>query len=569
MKHRILLAASITTLVLCADLHAQCSSSGGTNGGVITPTTSWQTVSGVNAGTYYLLTVPASACPSTYIFSLCAADGGSAGWDSQITITDNTSGTTYFGYNDDYCGLQSYLAVSLSAGTYRVFVSQYFCSTGGTGAVLAYRYQPASVNTPNYTIVDDATSVSPFNCATITPNLVGQRGCAWDVNSTLNMTANFSYDFVVNFGNNDAGADGMAFVIQNDPRGRCACGSTGGALGAGGIVNSLVLEFDTYLNFEDRDDFNTSFIGCAGSEEPDHLDIWLNGSINPDLDGNCNSTAVGERVIPTAIRTQHPPGTNYNIENGADHTMRVQWNAGSQTITFQLMNLAATITYGTASYTFNPLTVFGTNNPYFGFTGATGALTNQQYFCLPATFLPVELVSFGGKCANNSVQVEWTTSSERNNAYFRVERSADLEHFIDIGRVEGGGNSNILLHYALTDTAPLPGLQYYRLTQVDFDGSTQVFEPIAVHCNTAETPALIWPNPCQEWARLRLNNVSFPDITTIQVSDMAGKILSSQQLALPDDYTDVQLPVADLAPGIYLVTVSSGHNRQTYRLVKN
>ena len=57
-----------------------------------------------------------------------------------------------------------------------------------------------------------------------------------------------------------------------------------GSLGAGGITNSLIVEIDTYLNYEDRDDFNTNFIGCSGTEDPDHLDLWYNGNINPNLD---------------------------------------------------------------------------------------------------------------------------------------------------------------------------------------------------------------------------------------------------------------------------------------------
>jgi hypothetical protein len=90
----------------------------------------------------------------------------------------------------------------------------------------------------------------------------------------MNFAANFSYDIDVNLGSNDGGADGMAFVFQNDPLGRCKCGTVGGALGAGGILNSVVVELDTYINFEDRDDFVTPTIGISGAEDPDHLDVW-------------------------------------------------------------------------------------------------------------------------------------------------------------------------------------------------------------------------------------------------------------------------------------------------------
>ena len=181
----------------------------------------------------------------------------------------------------------------------------------------------ASTN-PQYNLVDDATSVSPFNCVTLTPDLLSQRGCAWDANSVMNFAANFSYDIDVNLGSNDGGADGMAFVFQNDPLGRCKCGTVGGALGAGGILNSVVVELDTYINFEDRDDFVAPTIGTSGAEDPDHLDVWFNGNINPDLDFNADAVAAGERyATANAVRLQNPPGTNYNIENGLTHKFRI------------------------------------------------------------------------------------------------------------------------------------------------------------------------------------------------------------------------------------------------------
>jgi len=117
-------------------------------------------------------------------------------------------------------------------------------------------------------------------CGQLTSASNDQNGAIWDADDLLDFSGDFTYDFIVNLGANDAGADGMAFVMHNDPSGLATTGTSGGSLGAGGIANSLIVEIDTYLNTEDRDD-NLSSVICSGGVEPDHLDIWTNGTVNP------------------------------------------------------------------------------------------------------------------------------------------------------------------------------------------------------------------------------------------------------------------------------------------------
>lgn len=85
--------------------------------------------------------------------------------------------------------------------------------------------------------------------------------------------------------------------------------------------------------------------------------------------------------------------------------------------------------------------------------------------------LPIELVYFSAELGNNaSVQLDWATASEVNNSYFEVERSTNGKEFTSINNQSGAGNSSSLRNYSFTDEAPLSGVSYYRLKQVDFDG---------------------------------------------------------------------------------------------------
>ena len=87
------------------------------------------------------------------------------------------------------------------------------------------------------------------------------------------------------------------------------------------------------------------------------------------------------------------------------------------------------------------------------------------------TALPVELISFNGVAENNEVRLTWETASELNNDFFDVERSQNGLNFEKIGTVKGNGNSNILNQYTFLDKDPYVGFNYYRLKQVDYDGT--------------------------------------------------------------------------------------------------
>jgi hypothetical protein len=132
-------AIVISVFALNVKSFAQCS--GGTSSGTITPTTTWSNAgtANVGAGNYYNF---AATGGSMYYFSFCAADGSNSSSDTQISILDN-SGNYAGGYNDDYCGAQSYLQwVCPSTGTYRVLVNLYFCQTTGNLGRLMYKYSP-------------------------------------------------------------------------------------------------------------------------------------------------------------------------------------------------------------------------------------------------------------------------------------------------------------------------------------------------------------------------------------------------------------------------------------------
>ena len=102
-----------------------------------------------------------------------------------------------------------------------------------------------------------------------------------------------------------------------------------------------------------------------------------------------------------------------------------------------------------------------------------------------ASPLPVNIVSFTGTTLEEQIVVllKWLTATEKNNDYFTVWRSFDGYNWEIINITHGAGNSQQILEYIYLDRDPNTGINYYNLSQTDFDGETEFFGIISVDVN--------------------------------------------------------------------------------------
>jgi len=135
----------------------------------LTPTAGYQTQAVTN-GQYYAVNV---TCGSTYNFTFCS-NGGTAAWDTQITI-NQTDNTTQLAYNDDACGLQSNVSWTANfTGTVHVLISLYSCNNaGGNSGTMAYNVTPSTNN---------ASFTMNTNCAGATATVTGTTGGTFSFN---------------------------------------------------------------------------------------------------------------------------------------------------------------------------------------------------------------------------------------------------------------------------------------------------------------------------------------------------------------------------------------------------
>ena len=170
--------------------------------------------------------------------------------------------------------------------------------------------------------------------------------------------------------------------------------------------------------------------------------------------------------------------------------------------------------------------------------------------------LPVSLISFDATAKATGVSLAWATASEKNSAYFEVQRSASGYDFTTLATVKGQGNSSSPHEYAFTDSHPLPGLAYYRLRQVDTDGSSS-YSPVVAVQRLTETA--VYPNPVA-------NIVSLPASTTpirYRVFNGLGQTLLSGQAAGAE-----RLDLNSLPKGPFFLELTTEAGRSTQRLVR-
>ena len=154
-----------------------------------------------------------------------------------------------------------------------------------------------------------------------------------------------------------------------------------------------------------------------------------------------------------------------------------------------------------------------------------GTTTNALVFVRSPMPLPVRLLSFTAQASGPAaVQLAWATASELGSAYFALERSPDGVAFAEIGRVAAAGTSTTAHTYTYLDAVlpPGAGVLYYRLRQVDADGSV-AYSPVRAVA-PAGAGLVLFPNPAVSGAAQLLGVAPG---TVVQVFDRLGRLVLS------------------------------------------
>jgi Secretion system C-terminal sorting domain len=424
----------------------------------------------------------------------------------------------------------------------------------------------------NYTTVSDGNWVSAprwnntSGWGTSTPPIDGSQG-----SGTITMNNNMSINTNYNTGS----------AVLNIASGKTLTVSGNMTVGGGSTVNvsgNLNITGDLILN-------SVINILPGGTVTVDGS-TYVNSSNNLIIGTNVAPPAYANLIIKTDLRQQGSGDVTVN-RNGRVAVFGNISDAGGGGTFLRLNQGAQMYVNGNINYTGGGNDIINNNstNPYGlyvnGTTSNTGGAanttsnkgnkttmqtTNATFYSwvasIPGNPLPVTLVFFKvGEVNEAGIELMWATASEKNFDYFVVETSNDGMEFNEIARVQGHGTTDVRHDYNYVVSNPVVGKSYFRLTSVDFDGYTEVFNVVSTVYETAKSMS-VFPNPVVDSkVNINFNFVPSNDVT-VSISDLTGMEVVRLQINGTENLLNLTLE-----PGTYLVKVSSAEYSGVNRVV--
>jgi hypothetical protein len=182
--------------------------------------------------------------------------------------------------------------------------------------------------------------------------------------------------------------------------------------------------------------------------------------------------------------------------------------------------------------------------------------------------LPINLLSFTGRRSGEAIQLNWRTATEQNNDYMAVERAGHDFQFAEIGRVAGAGTTTEPQAYEWLDEQPLDGANYYRLRQVDIDGTVEYHPVIYVDfiASSQATSLRVFPNPAKNRIRAAWEAGS-DQSAELRLFDAAGQLI--RNFRVNGENGTYELALDDLTAGVYYLHLQRGTSAEHIRFVKH
>lgn len=246
---------------------------------------------------------------------------------------------------------------------------------------------------------------------------------------------------------------------------------------------------------------------------------------------------------------------NFSVNNGG--IIQVGNFLEAETFNIALGGTLAVDNPGTIATNGINITVNGGNSDLECNNGCCGSLCNVAGTALNAVgagiVLPIELGHFTGSTRHDFIHLEWSSITEKNNDYYSILKSTDGNAFTELERVNGAGNSDQTRFYSISDyDIPNYGIYYYKLTQTDYDGTTEVLKTIAVACKGSEhEPTVsIYPSLVSQGMSVQLSMGSGAiERGEIGLYDTTGQLLQSQLVT--EGTRNVSINTSQLPMGLY------------------
>jgi subtilisin family serine protease len=196
-----------------------------------------------------------------------------------------------------------------------------------------------------------------------------------------------------------------------------------------------------------------------------------------------------------------------------------------------------------------------------------GRIDAYEAYMLALAMIPVELSSFTAAADENSVTLNWTTSTETNNSGFSIERKTPLdERWTEVGFVPGFGSTTERKSYSFTDENLVMGSYSYRLKQIDFDGKIEYSNEVLAEVSAPKNFALAqnYPNPFNPSTTIEFS-IPLTSNVSIQVYNVIGELVSSLvNQTLDAGYHQFNFDASSLPSGTYVYQLKATGQSGTF-----
>lgn len=203
--------------------------------------------------------------------------------------------------------------------------------------------------------------------------------------------------------------------------------------------------------------------------------------------------------------------------------------------------------------------------------GSVGAVTQLRiyYSTFSSQPLLVELLYFRASFATSANVLEWSTATETDSDYFTIEKSTNGIHFQELERIKAAGNSNTVLVYHFNDENPLTGNNYYRLKQMDMNGSFHYSSIISVHSRARNINQFAFgPNPLEGFLNL-FYSLEADGFVEVKIISLEGYYIYSSIVESRKGLNVLTInDLEDLNPGMYNLYIFSNSEIISKRLIK-
>jgi hypothetical protein len=318
-------------------------------------------------------------------------------------------------------------------------------------------------------------------------------------------------------------------------------------------------------------------------------DVWFGANTdfentNPGVgaDGFDDGMELGTNT-PGAFPRTVMPSTLYNVDINLNSTvadnvsygMWIDWNAdgvfddfysGTVAVPGGLFTTSVAVTSpGVVATSLVNVRIRLDDNPLAA-SDFQGAKTNgevEDYQFLMNDPLPVELLYFTARLeGNNTGKLNWATSSELNNAGYEVEQAlpgvGPLE-FNQIDYVTGAGTTTTEQAYKYEVPNLVSGVHYFRLKQVDFDGTYTYTD---IRSLTVEAPLVekLFPTVLHPGSSIVYLQIAKDDNYKVEIITALGQIVESYDADMQSNaYHEIGFEMNRYVSGIYFIRVSSDY----------